>query len=75
MANETGNNSSGPNTTIIVVVALLLVAGIAFWAMTRNKPAEKHDGAAISGTTTAGDKDADVELKVNLPDSVTIDAH
>jgi hypothetical protein len=74
MANETGN-SSGPNTTIIVVVALLLVAGIAFWAMTRNHPAEKRDGTTISGTTTAGDKEADVSLKVDLPDSVTIDAH
>jgi hypothetical protein len=58
---------------IIVVVALLLVAGIAFWAMTRNQPAEKRDGTTTSGSV--GDKDADVNLKVNLPDSVTIDAH
>ena len=75
MADGTGSGSSGPNTTIIVVVALLLVAGIAFWAMTRNQTAPKRDGTAVSGTTTAGDKDSDVNLKVDLPDSVTIDAH
>ena len=75
MADGTGSSSSGPNTTIIVVVALLLVAGIAFWAMTRNQTSQKPDGAAVSGTTTAGDKDSDVNLKVDMPDSVTIDAH
>lgn len=74
MAEGTGSNVSGPNTMIIVVIALLLVAGIAFWAMTRNQPAEKRDGTTTSGSAT-GDKDADVNLKVNLPDSVTIDAH
>jgi hypothetical protein len=74
MADGTGN-SSGPNTTIIVVVALLLVAGIAFWAVTRNQTTGKRDAPAISGTATAGDKDSDVNLKVDLPDSVTIDAH
>lgn len=75
MASETGTKSSGPNITIIVVVALLLVAGIAIWATTRSQRVEKRDGAAISGTTTAGDKDSDINLKVDMPDSVTIDAH
>lgn len=75
MADGTGSGGGGPNTTIIVVVALLLVAGIAVWAMTRNQPAEKRDGTTISGSTTAGDKDSDVNLKVDMPDSVTIDAH
>lgn len=75
MAGSTGSNDSGPNTMIIVVVALVLVAGIAIWAMTRSKPAEKSDGATISGSATAGDKDEGVTLKVELPDSVTIDAH
>jgi flagellar basal body-associated protein FliL len=71
MAENTGSTVSGPNIVIIVVVALLLVAGIAFWAMTRNQPAQKP---TTSGSAP-GDKDADVNLKVNLPDSVTIDAH
>lgn len=75
MASGIGTNSGGPNTTIIVVVALLLVAGIAIWATTRSQRVEKRDGTAISGTTTAGDKDSDVNLKVDMPDSVTIDAH
>jgi len=75
MANEGGGSSSGPNITIIVVVALLLVGGIAFWAMTRQQPAEKSAGATISGSATVGDKDEDVNIKVDLPDSVTIDAH
>ena len=61
---------------IIVVVALLVVvaAGV-IWAMTQRQPAGKRDGTTISGSATVGDKDADVNLKVNLPDSVTIDAH
>lgn len=74
MASGTGTSSGGPNTTIIVVVALLLVAGIAIWATTSNR-VEKRDSTAISGSTTAGDKDSDVDLKVDMPDSVTIDAH
>jgi hypothetical protein len=64
---------------IIAVVAILVVAAIAIWATTRRHPAEKSAGGSsttISGSATAGDKDdADVNLKVNLPDSVTIDAH
>jgi len=75
MAGGSGSSGGGPNTTIIVVVALILVVGIAVWAMTRNQPAQKHDGTTISGSATAGDKDADVNLKVDLPDSITIDAH
>lgn len=75
MANGSGSTGSGPNTTIIVVVALVLVVGIAVWAMTRSQPAQKRDGTTISGSATVSDKDADVNLKVDLPDSVTIDAH
>jgi len=45
------------------------------WAMTQRQPAGKRDGTTISGSATVGDKDADVNLKVNLPDSITIDAH
>ena len=75
MANESGSSSNGPNITIIVVVALLLVGGIAFWAMTRHQPAEKTAGATISGSATVGDKSSDVNLKVDLPDTVTIGAH
>jgi len=75
MASGSGSNGSGRNITIIVVVALVLVAGIAIWAMTRSQRAEKRDGTTISGSATAGDKDADVNLKVDLPDSITIDAH
>jgi hypothetical protein len=52
---------------------------IAIWATTRRHPVEKSAGGSsttISGSATAGNKDeADVNLKVNLPDSVTIDAH
>jgi hypothetical protein len=29
----------------------------------------------VSGSVTTGDYDADVNLKVDLPDAVTIDAH
>jgi hypothetical protein len=75
MAEGSGSSGGGPNTTIIVVVALVLVVGIAIWAMTRNQPTQKRDGTKIEGSATAGDKDADVNLKVDLPDSVTIDAH
>lgn len=75
MAGGTGSNDSGPNTMIIVVVALLLVAGVAIWAMTRSQPAGKTDGTTISGSATTGDKDEGVSLKVELPDSVTVDAH
>jgi hypothetical protein len=75
MTTGNGSNRSGPNTMIIAVVALLVVAGIAIWAMTQSKPAAKPDGTTISGSATAGDKDTDVSLKVDLPDSVTIDAH
>jgi hypothetical protein len=75
MAQGTGSNGNGPNITIIAVVALLVVAGIAVWFTTRSQPTEKRDGAAVSGSVTTGDNDADVNLKVDLPDSVTIDAH
>jgi len=64
---------------IIAVIAILVVAAIAVWATTRRHPAEKGasgSSSTISGSATVGDKkDADVNLKVNLPDSVTIDAH
>jgi hypothetical protein len=79
MADGTESGSGSRNTMIIAVLAILVVAAIAIWATTRRHPAEK--GAAtsdktISGSATVGDKgDADVNLKVNLPDSVTIDAH
>jgi hypothetical protein len=64
---------------IIVVVAILVVAAVAIWATTRCPSPEKGAGTSsstTSGSATVGDKDdADVNLKVNLPDSVTIDAH
>lgn len=75
VANGSGSGGSGPNTTMIVVVALVLVVGVAVWAMTRNQPVQKRGGTTISGSATAGDKNSDVNLKVDLPDSVTIDAH
>lgn len=75
MASGDGGNRSSPNTMIIVVVALLVVAGIAIWAMSQRRPAGKPDGTTATGSVTAGDKDSDVEIKVDLPDSVTIDAH
>jgi len=75
MVGDSGSGPSGPNTMIIVVVALLVVAAIAIWAMTQRQPAGMHDGTTMSGSTTAGDKDEDVNLKVDLPDSVTIEAH
>ena len=70
---EGGSSDGSRNTMIIAVVALLLVAGIAFWAMSRRQPAEKRAGTTTSGSVTVGDKD--VKVKVNLPDSVTINAH
>jgi hypothetical protein len=79
MAEGTQGDSGGRNTMIIAVVAILVVAALAIWATTRRHPAEKGAGGSrstISGSATVGDqKDADVNLKVNLPDSVTIDAH
>lgn len=75
MTEGTGSSTSGPNIVIISVVALVVVAGVAIWAMTQHRSPEKRDGTTISGSATVGDKDADVNLKVNLPDSVTIDAH
>jgi len=63
---------------IIAVVAILVVAAVAIWATTRRPPAEKGAGTSsttISGSATVGDKDEDVNIKVDLPDSVTIDAH
>lgn len=79
MAEGTQSGISGRNTMIIAVVAILVVAAVAIWATTRRPPAEKGAGTSsstISGSATVGDKDdADVNLKVNLPDSVTIDAH
>jgi hypothetical protein len=79
MAEGTQGDSGSRNTMIIAVVAILVVAALAIWATTRRHPAEKDGGGSrstISGSATVGDKkDADVNLKVNLPDSVTIDAH
>ena len=77
MAEGTQGDSGGRNTMIIAVVAILVVAAIAIWATTRRHPVEKGGGSksTISGSATVGGKkDADVNLKVNLPDSVTIDA-
>ncbi len=65
------SDSGGRNTMIIAVVAIVLVAAVAMWAMTRGKPAEKR-----ATTTTVTDKDdGDADIKINLPDSVTIEAH
>jgi flagellar basal body-associated protein FliL len=76
----TQGEGSGRNTMIIAVVAILLVAAIAMWAMSRRQPKEERAGTSSTtteGSATVGDKDdnADVNLKVNVPDSVTIDAH
>jgi hypothetical protein len=79
MAEGNQGDSGGRNTMIIAVVAILVVAALAMWATTRRHPAEKGGSGSkstISGSATVGDKkEADVNLKVNLPDSVTIDAH
>ena len=72
MADGKESSGSGPSTMIIAVIALFLVAGLAVWFTTRSQPTEK---STISGSATVGDNDADVNLKVNLPDSITIDAH
>jgi hypothetical protein len=73
MAEVPGSEGGGRNTMIIAVVAILIVAVIAIWATTQRQPAEKRAGT--SGSATVSDKDADVNLKIDLPDSVTIDAH
>jgi hypothetical protein len=78
MAEGNQGDSGGRNTMIIAVIAILVVAAIAVWATTRRHPAEKSasgSSSTVSGSATVGDKEADVNLKVNLPDSVTIDAH
>jgi hypothetical protein len=76
MAEVTGRDSGGRNTMIVAIVAILLVAAIAIWATTRRVPAEKRATTTTEGTAKVGDRDDnDVELKVNLPDSVTIEAH
>lgn len=75
MAGGGDSKGSGPNTMIIAVVAILVVAGLAVWFTTRGRPTVKHDSTTVSGSATVGDNKADVNLKVDLPDSVTIDAH
>ncbi len=75
MTEDAGSNGGGPKIAIIAVVALAVVAGAAIWAVTQKHPAEKRDGTTVSGSATAGGKDSDVTLKVNLPDSVTVEAH
>ncbi|HET9952334.1 MAG TPA: hypothetical protein VFS09_11130 [Candidatus Eisenbacteria bacterium] len=72
---STERSGSSPNTVIIVVVALLVVAAISIWAMSRRQPAEKRAGTTIEGSATVGDKNEDVNIKVDLPDSVTVEAH
>jgi hypothetical protein len=67
------SNSGGRNTMIIAVVAIVVVAAVAMWAMTR-KPAEKR-ASTTEGSTTVSDKKDDADIKINLPDSVTIEAH
>ena len=79
MAEGAPSGSGGRNTTIIAIVAILVVAAIAIWATRQRHPAEKSAGGSstpISGSATVGDKgDADVNLKVDLPDTVKIEAH
>ncbi|HEY6572352.1 MAG TPA: hypothetical protein VI198_03460 [Candidatus Eisenbacteria bacterium] len=74
MVGEPGSGRSGKNTMIIVVVALLVVAAIAVWATSQRQPSEMRDGTRMSDAMTSGDKDEDLNLKADLPDSVTVEA-
>ena len=75
MADGGDSKGSGPNTMIIAVVAILVVAGLAVWFTTRGRSTVKRDSTAVSSSATVGDNKSDVNLKVDLPDTVTIGAH
>jgi uncharacterized membrane protein YqiK len=82
MAEDRG--SSGPSVALIAVIAVLVIAGLAIWFTTRNTTTtETRDSTTIldqrdGGSTTTGSApsgDTDVNIKADVPDSVTIDAH
>jgi hypothetical protein len=76
--------SSGPSIALIAVIAVLVVAGLAIWFTTRDKSPdmmpdsnsttiENRAGGATTSEPSTVEKDTDVN--VNVPDSVSIDAH
>jgi FlaG/FlaF family flagellin (archaellin) len=66
MSNGNGNSSS--SVGIVAIVAILILAAVGAWFMygrtNRNQATPKQ--------TTAPAPSSDIEVKVNLPDSVTI---
>jgi hypothetical protein len=77
------DRSSGPSIALIAVIAVLVIAGLAIWFTTRNPSPEAPDTSTTTienragGTTTTEPTtvEKDTDINVNVPDSVTIDAH
>lgn len=66
MSQETNSNSS---VGIVAIVAVLLLAGAAAWFVWGRS---SNTSPKVNAATSAPANDADIHVKVDLPDSVVI---
>ncbi|HET9252913.1 MAG TPA: hypothetical protein VFP58_12440 [Candidatus Eisenbacteria bacterium] len=76
---QAGEGGSGSrNLNVVAIVAIVVLVVIAVIALASRKPSDqvrKTTTSSESGTNPGGNPpagDADIEIKANIPDSVTI---
>ena len=72
-----GESGSGNSVNIIAIVAIVILVLVAVFALLSRKPSNQvhKETTTESSTPEKKSQDADVDIKVDIPDSVTIEAH
>jgi flagellar basal body-associated protein FliL len=66
MAEQGGGGSS---VNLVAIIAIVILVGLAAWFFMGQKP---RQAAAPAAKQPASEKKSDIEVKVDLPDTVTI---
>jgi hypothetical protein len=73
---EAGEGGSGShNVNIIAIIAIVVLVLLAVFALTSRKPSSQVRKETTTDSPGGSSRDADVDIKVDVPDSVTIQTH
>ena len=69
MADQSGGGNS---VNMVAIIAIVILVALAAWFFVGQKSRQPAAPAAKSGAPATEEKKSDIEVKVDLPDTVTI---
>jgi|KBSSwiStaDraftv2_1062776.scaffolds.fasta_scaffold179749_2 biopolymer transport protein ExbD len=69
-AGERGGGNRSVN--VVAIVAIVILVLLAVFALANRKPSDQARKTTESSTKATPSKDSDIDIKVDVPDSVTI---